>query len=197
MTAAVVLAAGKSRRMGTQKLLLPFAGRPMIVHIVDAILLAGVSPVFVVLPPQSGAVADALAALPVTPVINPDAEGDMLSSVRCGVRALPPECHGFLLALGDQPGITAELIERLMTAGKSSGKSLVVPACQGRRGHPALIGIKHRQEILTCHDGTGLRGLFHHHPDEIEEVAVDNSDTLRDADLPEEYGRLCRVLLSP
>lgn len=190
MTAAVVLAAGKSRRMGTQKLLLPFAGQPLIVHIVSEVLRSGVDRVLVVIGSDSHAVRDALAALPVIPVANPQADGDMLSSIRCGLTSLPPECASVLLVPGDQPGITRDLIARLIAAQQRTGKSIVVPVCNRHRGHPVLISMTHREKILTRYEGTGLRGLLRDHPGDIAEVAVDDPDALADVDFPEDYARL-------
>lgn len=190
MIATVIPAAGKSRRMGTQKLLLPYAGRPLIVHVINEVLHAEAGPVFAVVSPESTAIAEILSGLPVTVVTNPLSDGDMLSSVRCGLLALPAECTRFLLALGDQPGITTAMVNRLIDAGRSSQKSIVLPVCQGRRGHPLLVSMVHRDEILTRHDGTGLRGLLQSHPGDIEEVPVDDPGCLEDMDFPEDYARL-------
>jgi CTP:molybdopterin cytidylyltransferase MocA len=158
--------------------------------VINEVLRAEAGPVFAVISPASTAVAEILNGLPVTVVTNLLSDGDMLSSVRCGLMALPAECTGFLLVLGDQPGITAVMINRLIDAGRSSQKSMVLPVCQGRRGHPLLVSLVHRDEILTRHDGTGLRGLLQSHPGDIEEVPVDDPGCLEDMDFPEDYARL-------
>ncbi len=121
MICTMVLAAGRSRRMGAQKLLLPLAGRPVIARIVDEVLRGPVDRVFVIVGPDGGRIADALAGRRVEYVINTDPEAEMLSSVRCGLRTMPEDCDAVLVVLGDQPGVTAEVIAALVQAHKTSG----------------------------------------------------------------------------
>ena len=108
--------------MGTQKLLLPFHGRTVIEQVVDAILAAGIGQVFVVVGQDGAQIAQALAGRAVHLVANPDAAGDMLSSVRCGWRALPAECAAVLVALGDQPMVGAALIRQVLRAYARPGR---------------------------------------------------------------------------
>ena len=192
MICAIVLAAGKSRRMGTQKLLLPIAGQPMIVHVINEVLRSPVKDVLAVTGPEPAAISEVLAKLPVTLVINDATDGDMLSSIRCGLNALPPDCSHVLLVLGDQPGITTALITQLIAAQQLTGKPLAAPVCQGRRGHPVLLDASYRDEILSRYDDTGLRGLLHAHESDIVEVPVDDPRELEDIDLPEDYARLAK-----
>src|SRR5579871_3782021 len=114
MICAVVLAAGRSSRMGAQKLLLPFDGRPMITGIVDEVLRSAVEKTFVVVGRDASQIQAALPVCNIAYVNNPDLEGDMLSSVRCGIRTLPADCAAALIVLGDQPGITHQMIDELI-----------------------------------------------------------------------------------
>ena len=139
MIYAMVLAAGRSRRMGAQKLLLPLGDRPVIARIVDEVLSSPVDRVFVIVGPDGNGIAEALAGQCVDFVTNPDAEGEMLSSVRCGLRAMPEDCTAVLVVLGDQPGITADVVAMLVQAFQTSGRGIVVPIYGGRRGHPLLL----------------------------------------------------------
>ncbi len=116
MICAMVLAAGRSRRMGAQKLLLSLGGRPVIARIVDEVLRGPVDRVFVIVGPDGARIAEALAGRRVDYVINPDPEAEMLSSVRCGLRAMPEDCDAVLMVLGDQPGVTADDIAALCKA---------------------------------------------------------------------------------
>jgi molybdenum cofactor cytidylyltransferase len=189
MTGAIVLAAGRSRRMGCQKLLLPFGGQTVIAHIVDEVLRSAVGEVCVVVGQERERLVEALVGRKVTIVRNPDAAGDMLSSVRCGLRALPQHCQAILVALGDQPAITSALIDEIIRAFTDGQRGLVVPVHEGRKGHPILCSAGYREEILTCHEGVGLRGLLQAHPDDILELPVSEPSVLADIDYPEDYRR--------
>jgi molybdenum cofactor cytidylyltransferase len=189
MISAVILAAGCSRRMGAQKLLLPFAGTTVIAHIADQVLCSPVGQVLVVLREDDDEVAAALAGQKWTGVVNPDPDGDMLSSVRCGLRALPPGCTAVLAVLGDQPSITSGLISEMARALATCGRGIVVPAHAGRRGHPLLFSSRYAEEILTCHQDVGLRGLLQAHPDDVFELDVASSSVLADMDQPADYLR--------
>ena len=128
MICAIVPAAGQSRRMGVQKHLLPFAAGTVIGHIVDQLLQGGVAEVFVVAGHQADQIVAALSARPVHIVQNLEyRQTEMLSSVRCGLRALPATCEAVLMALGDQPSITAELIRAMIESFAAGKKGIVVP----------------------------------------------------------------------
>ena len=179
---AVVPAAGRSRRMGTQKLLLPFAGTTVIGQVVRTLRASPVAGVIVVVSPEGEAVAAAAGGEGATVVTNDVPAADMLSSVRRGVRALPDDCEGALVALGDQPTVRSELVAMLVDAAAARAGAIIVPAHGGRRGHPVLIPSRWFGEVLTRHDGVGLRGLLGGHPEDVVEVAVADEWVLHDID---------------
>ncbi len=189
MNAAIVLAAGRSRRMGAPKVLLPFGPGTVIAHIADRIAASSVDRIVVVVGPEGDRVADALRGRPASIVVNPDPEKAMLSSVRCGLRALPEGCDAVLVALGDQPAVEAALIDRLIAARAGSGKGIAVPVHGGRRGHPLLFAASYGPEVLERYEDTGLRGLLAAHPDDIVEVPASDAAVLSDMDTPEDYRR--------
>ncbi|MBL7188663.1 MAG: molybdenum cofactor cytidylyltransferase [Phycisphaerae bacterium] len=189
MICAVVLAAGLSRRMGAQKLLLPFGGKTVVAHIVDQIIGSAVDKVHVVVGHEGRRVSWELSDRPVSVVTNPDYKSGMLSSVRCGLTALSPECRAVLVALGDQPSVTSELIDRMVQSFAATQKQILVPLYDGRRGHPVLFSANYRDEILTQYDDMGLRGLLRAHPEEVFELSVSSSAVLSDMDCPEDYQR--------
>lgn len=191
-TCAVVLAAGQSVRMGTQKLLLPFRHQTLIGHVVDQVLAGPVAGVFVVVGADEAGIRQALTGRPVTMVKNPDPAGDMLSSVRCGLRALPDDCQAVAVVLGDQPGITPELLRRLVRAFEAGPRSIVLPVYGGRGGHPLVFAARYRDEVLTRFDGIGLRGLLQAHPDQVQPVEVESASVLDDIDRPADYQRALR-----
>ena len=191
MTCAVVLAAGRSRRMGTQvqKLLLPYAGSTIIGHIARQLADSAVERTYVVVGGDRAAVAEAVAAHGVEIVVNPAPDSEMLSSVRYGLRALPDGCRAVLLALGDQPGISPRLVNALVEAFAQSDKDIAVPTHDGRRGHPLLFSIDYRDKIMGEYDEVGLRGLLRDHPEAVLEVPVPWPVVLTDLDYPEDYRR--------
>jgi molybdenum cofactor cytidylyltransferase len=190
MICAVVLAAGLSRRMGTPKLLLPFGGKTVIASIIDQLLQSRVDGIYVVVGGEAERISGALDGRAVNIVRNLDPErGGMLSSVRCGLAALPQPCQGALVVLGDQPAITAGVVDRMVEAFDERGGGILVPCLGGRRGHPILISMRFRDEILAQYDEVGLRGLLKAHPEEILEIEVEDAAVLADMDTPEDYRR--------
>ena len=189
MICAIVLAAGRSRRMGTQKLLLPLAGTTVIGHVVDQLLASALDGIYVVTGHQADRVGAELAGRRVHVVVNGDYEAGMLSSVRCGLRALPRRCEGVLVALGDQPSVTSALVNEMVRAFAACESGIVVPVHEGRRGHPLLFSVRFADEILTRHDDVGLRGLLRAHPDDVLELPGGSQAVLSDMDCPEDYRR--------
>ena len=189
MICAMVLAAGRSRRMGTQKLLLPYGGKPLIAQVVDELLRSPVDQVFVVIGKDGKPILEAIAGRCMHCVTNTQAEDEMLHSVRCGLKAMPEESAAVMVALGDQPGITADVVAELVLSFHATGRGIVVPTFEGKRGHPLLFAMHYRDEILTRHEGRGLRGLLEAHPQDVFELEVATSGVLEDIDLPEDYRR--------
>lgn len=195
MICALVLAAGRSHRMGVQKLLLPLGGRPLIARVVDEVLASPVDQVFVVVGQKKERIAEALRAgqhpheRRLSFVTNADVEGEMLTSVRCGLAAMPHPCTAALLVLGDQPAITADINAALIRASQTAGRGIVVPTFGGRRGHPLLLSMKYRNEVLQRYDSVGLRGLLLAHPEDIYELELPDPGILEDLDTPDDYWR--------
>lgn len=189
MICAILLAAGESRRMGSQKLLLSFGSSTVIAHIVDQLLRSAVDKVFVVLGHDAERIAQELSGRPINVVPNPNYKAGMLSSVRCGLQALPQQCEAVMVMLGDQPAITSKLVDEMVRSFTSADKGILVPLYRGKRGHPILFSEHYRNEILTRYDNVGLRGLLHAHPDDIFELSVSMPSVLSDIDYPEDYQR--------
>lgn len=189
MICAVVLAAGRSERMGTQKLLLSLGGKPVIERVVDELSRSQVDEILVVIGRDGERLKQTLAGRRVRFAENPDIASDMLESVRCGLRALPPDCKATLVVLGDQPGITRSLVDKLIQCGHHGESKLVVPTCNGHRGHPVLLGARYFDELLTDHTSAGLRGFLDAHAKEVTSVAVFDVTTMEDMDTPADYQR--------
>ena len=194
MICAIVLAAGRSRRMGVQKLLLPFGSKTVITHIVDQLTASSVDEVHVVVGCQGKRVSRELSGRPVSIVNNSNYKSGMLSSVRCGLGAMPKQCHAVLVVLGDQPSVTTKLIDQMLQTFASAEKQILVPLYQGKRGHPIVFSAAYRKEILTHYDSVGLRGLLYAHKEDIFELPVKTSGVLSDMDYPEDYQRELALL---
>lgn len=189
MICAIVLAAGRSQRMGTQKLLLPFAGSTVIARVVDAFLGVPVDQTSVVIRENDALLRAALGDRPVVCVENLDPNGDMLSSVRCGLRGLPALAETILVSPGDQPSLGPALIRQLLVAFRAAGRPILVPVHAGRRGHPLAFAARFREELLTAFEGTGLRGLLAAHAHEVSEWPTSDAAVLEDLDTPTDYRR--------
>jgi len=187
MIGAVILAAGESRRMGSPKLLLPYRGSTMIESVLEAVTASDVESTVVVLGAGRGPLRKKIRRFPVSEIVNLRYRRGMLSSIQCGVAALPGGCRAALVVLGDQPGISAAVIDALIAAYQKGRECIVVPVFRGRRGHPLLVDLKYRDEIAALSPETGLRALFAAHPDDILEVVLTEASILEDIDTPEEY----------
>jgi molybdenum cofactor cytidylyltransferase len=186
---AVVLAAGKSERMGSPKMLLPFGRKTLIEKVVAGVMKFPVDGILVVLGARRGEIERLLQSYPVNPVFNPDFEQGMLSSIRKGLEELPAEARAVLIVLGDQPWTPVSVVERLVSGFEREGKGIVLPVHRGRRGHPVLIDLKYKREIMALAPMVGLRQLLLRHPDDILEVPVRTPSVLKDIDHPEDFRR--------
>ncbi|MFO7733396.1 MAG: nucleotidyltransferase family protein [Candidatus Aminicenantes bacterium] len=185
---AVILAAGGSRRMGTQKMLLPFGDGTIVERVVRAALDASLQGIVVVLGADEARVREKLAPYPVTFAVNADWQRGMLSSVQTGFEALPEKATAVVVMLGDQPFIKAETVDELVAHHRETRKGIVLPVHGGRRGHPVLIDKKYGAEIVALGPEGTLREVVHAHAADVLEVEIDDPDILRDIDTPEDYG---------
>ncbi len=183
--AAIVLAAGQSRRMGVDnKLLALVDGRPMVSHVVDAMLASRAGPVIVVTGHQADQVRAALGDRPVQWRHNPDYADGLSTSLKTGLDALP-EAEGVLIALGDMPRIRPEQIDRLIAAfNPTEGRAICVPTVAGKRGNPVLFATRFVPEMRQLSGDVGARHLIGAHAEAVVEIEMDDDSTLLDIDTP-------------
>ncbi len=191
--AAVVAAAGRSRRMGRPKQLLPWGSGTVIHAVVTHLVQAGARPVVVVTGHRASEVEAALADTPAHLVRNPDhGHTEMLRSYQVGVQALGAraELVGTLLALGDQPHVPPETIRQILARAREVPDRVVVPSHRMRRGHPIYLPRELWPELLSLGTEATLRDLLRRHVHRIEHVVVDTEAVLLDMDRWAEYEAL-------
>lgn len=187
MVVGIVLAAGLSTRMGNFKQLLPFAGQTVVQHVVD-LVKSQLDDVVVVLGHRASEVVGVLDKHRVRSVVNRNYAKGMTTSVQCGIAAAL-EADGYLICLGDQPGITIEVISHVITAAKNEKKSIVIPTYNGKRGHPVYIGKPYVDEILALPVDRGLNMVTRGHPEDTLELPLTQREILDDMDTPADYQR--------
>jgi molybdenum cofactor cytidylyltransferase len=193
MTSAIVLAAGLSSRMGQNKLLLIFKSKPLIARAVDILLAAEVDEVIVVLGHEAEKLREHLEGKPVKLVFNPDYRSGQSTSVRMGVSAVSPRATAILICLADQPLLEPEDINQLVRAfprAKETGKSIVVPFYQGKRGNPVILDVTHRDAILEVVGDVGCKQVIKRHPERVLVVEMETDHVVRDVDTLEEFRSL-------
>ncbi|MBM3542733.1 MAG: 4-diphosphocytidyl-2C-methyl-D-erythritol kinase, partial [Alphaproteobacteria bacterium] len=190
--AALVLAAGLSRRMGRNKLVEPVQGVPMVARAVDAALASQAHPVVVVTGHQEDAVRAALGRKrKVTLVHNPDHAQGLSTSLQRGLAALPAACEGVLVCLGDMPRVRAQHLDRLIDAfNPIEGRAICVPTFAGKRGNPVLFARRYFAEMAAIAGDVGARHLIGEHADAVAEVEMDDDGILLDVDSPEALAAL-------
>lgn len=185
--AALLLAAGASRRMGTPKQLLLLGGRPVIRWCADSIMASGVQDLVVVVNAEGERIVEALEGLSVKFVRNDSADSQMADSVRIGVRALDDRVSGVLVCLSDHPLITPETFRTVIQAHHREPDRIIIPCHGGRRGHPALFPRTILDEVLS---GGTLRDIIGKDERRVQQVEVNDEGVLRDMDTVEDYQRV-------
>jgi molybdenum cofactor cytidylyltransferase len=191
--AAVVLGAGRSRRMAPHnKLLVPDrTGKPMIARVVDNVLSSGARPVLVVLGHMADEVERILAGRPVRFVHAADYAEGLSASLKAGIAAVPPESAAAIVCLGDMPLVTGRMIDRLLAAyDPTEGRRIVLPTFHGKQGNPMLWDRGFFEEILAITGDSGARFLLGKHLESVAEVEMADDAVLRDFDTTESLGTL-------
>ena len=204
-TAAIILAAGSSSRMGEgrHKLLLPLHGRPVLAHVLDAVLASQARPIVPVLGHQPEQVRTHITAYTTHPdlilVENSDYLQGMSTSMRLGIQTLQTSGYtkyksasidSALLLLGDQPLITAQHIDTLIATYRTTGKRIIAPTYEGKRGNPILFDASLFPELLEVTGDEGGRSVLERHREEIATVEMGNPLANIDVDTWEAYQRV-------
>jgi molybdenum cofactor cytidylyltransferase len=196
MIYALIPAAGKSLRMGTPKLALPLGRRSVLEHVIGALQRGGAEEVVVVLGPHVAQLKALAQEAGASTYLLTEATPDMRTTIEIGLHCLEEVFHpapddDWLLAPADHPALDPAVVQQLLAARQARPeKTIIVPTCRGRRGHPTLIRWSHVEGIRASPPGQGLNRYLRQHLEQTLEVPVESADVLLDLDTPEDYERL-------
>jgi molybdenum cofactor cytidylyltransferase len=193
MLAAVILSGGASRRMGSPKALLSYQGRPFLEHLLDVAHHPKIGLRRVVLGADAEPIAKEVNLAPDEIVINGEWEKGQLSSIQAALRSLPPETDGIVLLLIDHPLISSVLVGELIDSFYNSGKSIVLPVYEGRRGHPVIFSAALYQELANAPLETGARSVVWAHAGEVQIVQTNEEGCVLNLNDPDTRQRALGV----
>ncbi|MCX7789448.1 MAG: nucleotidyltransferase family protein [Chloroflexaceae bacterium] len=191
----ILLAAGRSARMGRPKQLLPWQGRPLVRHVAEVALASRLAGLVVVLGAYAEEVAGALEDLDgaVRRVVCAEHARGQAASLRCGLEAVPASAGAVVVLLVDQPRVTAELVNRLIIAFEATPEvAAVAPRYRGQRGTPVLLAQRLFAEVRALEGDLGARPVLARYADAMHWLDVDDPAVVEDLDTPEDYERLLR-----
>ena len=188
MITAIILAAGQSKRMGQPKMLLPWGDKTVLTHVIATFRKAGLEDILVITGGARERVEDAISDLKVKTVFNEKfSEGEMLSSIQCGIGALKPQTQTMLIGLGDQPQVQVGSVKAVCDAYRETKSKIIVPSFQMRRGHPWLVTRPLWDELLKMEPPNSPRDFLNTHHNNIQYINVNDAGILADLDTPEDY----------
>jgi molybdenum cofactor cytidylyltransferase len=185
--AGLILAAGRSTRMGgPNKLLEEINGKALVRIAAEHVLASRAKPVIVVTGHQKKRVERALAGLPVTFVHNPHFAEGLSTSLKAGIAAVAADADGAIVCLGDMPQVSAALIDRLIAAfDPERGALVAIPTIAGKRGNPVLWSRRFFADLMAVEGDVGARHLIGGYGEAVVEVPVEDAAALTDVDTPE------------
>ncbi len=193
MISAILLGAGRAKRMGVDKLSLPWRGKTVLTHCFETLLGSHVQECIVVIGVRNEGLRNLFQGQNVKVVINPYSNGGMSTSIQRGLRAAHPSCRGILIALGDQPFLKKRTVNALIRAFSQGKEGIIVPSFLGRRGHPVIFHRKYKRELLKLKGDVGGRSVIERHPDDVRVVRVKSAGVVKDLDTWEDYENQLRV----
>lgn len=184
---AILLGAGKSRRMGFDKLSLPWGKKTVFEHCVETLLRSKVREVVIVLGVRNKGIKNLFRGRKIKIVTNPHPEGGMSGSIRRGLQAIQPSSHGILIALGDQPFLKTRTINVLIRTFAQGKGGMIVPSFRGRRGHPVIFHKRYRKELFNLRGDVGGRSVLERYPKDVIMVPVKSEGVVKDINTWQDY----------
>lgn len=191
--AAIILAAGKSARMGQAKQLLPLGESTVLGQSIAHVRGAALDEIILVLGASAEAIRRQLPLEGLKLVVNPHYEEGMATSLRAGLEALSPQADAALILLADQPLVRPATLNRLADHYRRTNPRILIPTCRGIRGNPVLLDRSLFAEAMALAGDVGCRALFAQHPEAIAKLEVEDEGILLDIDNPDDYQRLRRA----
>ncbi len=187
----IILAAGRSRRMGTNKMLLEFRGKPILQHVIDTARASSLAPLILVLGAERGKVRSMVDTAGILVVDNKDYARGYGSSLQAGLDALSNNsCSGAMFLLGDQPLVTVATVNSLVVAFLQEPHRWVAPCYQGQRGNPVITPVSWFDRIYSLTGDIGPRAHLKDSAARLKLVHVDDEGVIFDIDAPGDYKRL-------
>ena len=184
---AILLGAGESKRMGANKLLLPWGKKTVLTHCADALIQSMVKEVIVVLGDRTKILKNQLRGRKVKVIMNPHYRRGMSTSIRKGIRAIDPNSHGILIALGDMPFLGSRTVNSLIRTFSQGKGTIVVPSFRGRKGHPVIFHRRYKKELLQLKEDVGGKSIIERHPEEVRLVQIRSEGVIKDIDTWKDY----------
>ena len=188
MISAIILAAGQSKRMGQQKMLMSWGQTTVIGKVINTLMEGGVNDIHLVTGGTDAQLKAALIVKDIKYLYNPDyANGEMLTSVQVGLDSMEDVTEAVLIVLGDQPQLEVKVVRKIIDSYILTHHKIIVPSFQMHRGHPWLVEKSYWQEILNLHHPATLRDFLKAHSEIIDYVRVESPSILQDLDTQADY----------
>ncbi len=187
MISAIILAAGEAKRMGKLKQLLPLGKCTVLEKTIKNVVASRVDETIVVLGYQADKIIPKIATTTVKIVVNPHYSGGMSTSIISGLQAVEEKSDAIMVVLADQPFIDSHIINHILEEFAKHSKGIIIPTYGGKQGHPVIISLKYKSELLALKGDIGARELISRHSEDVYLVNVDSYGIIVDIDTKEEY----------
>jgi molybdenum cofactor cytidylyltransferase len=187
MISAILLGAGVSKRMGVDKLSLPWGGKTMLERCFDTLWRSEVQELVVVLGIRNKGAQNLFRKRKVKVVINPHSKRGMSTSIRRGLQTVQPRSRGILIALGDQPFLKTRTINALIHAFDQGKGGIIVPSFREKMGHPIIFHKRYKKELLSLKGDVGGRSIIEKYPEDVGLVPVKSIGIVKDVDTWQDY----------
>ncbi len=193
MISAIILAAGESERMGSCKQLLNIGEKTMIERVFETVMCSQVDEIIIVLGYNAEQIQDKLPESGFEVIYNPDFREGMGSSLKTGIGEVGEDAEAVLIVLADQPLLEPEVIDRLIERYEESDDLIVAPAYKGERGHPVLLDISLKKELMNIEGDIGARNILKNRKKDFSKIEVETPSVVMDIDTNKDIEKIERM----